>query len=172
MKNIRSIIVAVFFLLLLFPSSLATASKLHAVNSEAGKEIITSGGRLPKQGMPEKLKKVKLEVTAYYKPRPRQKKFATGSYRREIRLNGGGITASGKSVCIGYAAADPRIFPFGSVLEVPGHGWVVVEDTGGRIKGKRLDIFVGEGDTGREKAMDWGERVILVKVLRLGRKNI
>lgn len=174
MKNIRSIIVAVFFLLLLFPSSLTTASKLHAVNSEAGKEIITSGGRPPKQGMPEKLKKVKLEITAYYKPlpKPRQKKFATGSYRREVLLNGLSVTTTGKSICIGRAAADPRIFPFGSVLEVPGYGRVVVEDTGGRIKGKRLDIFVGEGDTGREKAMDWGERVIHVKILCLGRKNI
>ena len=164
--------IVVFFLLLLFPSSLAMTPMLGAVNSEARIEITTSEGRLPKQGMPEKLKKVEIEVTAYYKPlpKPKQKKFATGSYRREIRLNGSGTTATGKPARIGYAAADPRIFPFGSVLEVPGHGWVVVEDTGGRIKGKRLDIFVGVGDVGLERAIDWGKRTLYVRVLRLGKK--
>lgn len=152
----------VFFLLLLFLSSLA----------EARMEIITSGGRLPKQGMPEKFNEIKLEVAAYYKPlpKPRQKIFVTGSYRREVRLNGSGITATGKPACVGHAAADPKILPMGSMLEVPGHGLVVVEDMGGRIKGKRLDIFVGEGDAGRERAMDWGEKILDVKILRLGKK--
>ena len=159
----------VFFLLLLFLSSLATASKLDVVDSEAGMEIITSSGRLPKRGMPEKY--IRVKVTAYYKPQPKQKKFITGSYRREIRFNGLDKTSTGKFVCIGYAAADPRIFPFGSILEVPDHGRIIVEDTGGRIKGKRLDIFVGEGDTGREKAMEWGKRMLRVKILRLGRRT-
>ena len=154
MKNIKSVIVAVFFLLLLFPSSLATTS---------------IEGRLPKQGMPEK--QVELEVTAYYEPLPKQKKFITGSYRREKRLNGSDTTSTGKSVCVGHAAADPRIFPFGSILEVPDHGRVIVEDTGGWIRGRRLDIFVGIGDGGRERALEWGERVLRVKVLRLGRRT-
>ena len=160
----------VFFLLLLFLFSLVTASTLDVVNSEAGMEIISPSGRFPKQGTLEKLKKIEIVVTAYYKPLPKQKKFITGSYRRDIRLNGSGATATGKPVCVGYAAADPRIFPFGSILEVPGHGQVVVEDTGGRIKGWRLDIFVGEGDAGREKAIDWGEKTLYVTVLRLGKK--
>lgn len=146
--------IVVFFLLLLFPSSLITIYILKVVNSEARIEITTSNRRL-----------VEVEVTAYYKPLPKQKKFVTGSYRREIRLNGSGTTSIGKPVRIGYAAADPRIFPFGSILEVPGHGRVVVEDIGSRIKGKRLDIFVGTGDTGREKAMDWGKKTLLVIVL-------
>ena len=151
--------IAVFFLLLLFLSSLITSFILKIVKYEAGIEIATSNGQL-----------VELGVTAYYKPLPKQKKFVTGSYRREIRLNGSGTTATGKPVRIGYAAADPRIFPFGSILEVPGHGRVIVEDVGSRIKGERLDIFVGTGDIGREKAMDWGKKTLLVTVLRLGKK--
>jgi len=153
-------ITIVFLLLLLFPSSLI----------EARIEIAMSGGRLPKQGKPES-QMVKLEVTAYYKPlpRPRQKKFVTGSYRREIRLNGSGITSTGKPVCVGYAAADPKFFPPGSILDVPGHGCVVVEDTGGRIKGKRLDIFVGVGDVGREKAINWGRQTLHIRILQLGK---
>ncbi len=133
-------IIVVFFLLLLFPSSFGITPILNE-------------------------RFVKLEVTAYYKPLPKQKKFVTGSYRREIRLNGSGTTSTGKPVRIGYAAADPRIFPFGSVLAVPGHGRVIVEDMGSRIKGKRLDIFVGVGDVGREKAMDWGKKMLLITAL-------
>jgi 3D (Asp-Asp-Asp) domain-containing protein len=146
--------IAVFFLLLLFLSSLITIFILRVVNYEAGIEIATSNER-----------SVELGVTAYYKPLPKQKKFVTGSYRREIRLNGSGTTATGKPVRIGHAAADPRVFPFGSILEVPGHGRVIIEDVGSRIKGERLDIFVGVGDVGREKAMDWGKKTLLVTVL-------
>ena len=94
-----------------------------------------------------------------------------GSYSREVRFNGQGITASGKSVRVGYAAADRKIFPFGTILYVPGHGSVVVEDTGGRIKGRRLDIFVGIGDAGRERAQKWENQILRISVLRLGEKN-
>ncbi|MBI5079573.1 3D domain-containing protein [Candidatus Wolfebacteria bacterium] len=132
-------------------------------------EIPTSKEQIPKQGKLEM--QVDLEVTAYYKPlpKPKQKKFISGSYDREIKLNGSGVTSTGEPVKIGHAAADPVVFPFGSILEVPGHGKVVVEDTGSQIKGKRLDIFVGVGDQGRKKAMSWGRKIICVRVLRLGK---
>jgi len=62
-------------------------------------------------------------------------------------MNGRGLTSRG-----GYArpwytvAVDPRVIPLGSRLYIPAlaatpsGGWFVADDTGGAIKGKRIDI--------------------------------
>ena len=55
-----------------------------------------------------------------------------------------GKTASGRTVSRGLIAADPRVLPLGSRvrLEHPGYtGEYVVADTGGQIRGKRIDIW-------------------------------
>ena len=39
-------------------------------------------------------------------------------------------------------AVDPNVIPLGSILYVEGYGVFIAEDTGGKIKGNRLDIFV------------------------------
>ncbi len=126
--------------------------------------------RVSKQNAPAA--QVAAEVTAYYKPLPKQKRFITGSYRRETRLNGTGVTVTGEKARIGVVAADPAVFPFGSVLEIPGRGKVVVKDIGSQIKGHRIDVFVGAGDSGRKRALKWGRKILFVKILRLGKKEV
>ncbi len=37
-------------------------------------------------------------------------------------------------------AVDPRLIPLGSLLYVPGYGRALADDTGGRIKGRHLDV--------------------------------
>lgn len=111
-------------------------------------------------------KTVNLIVTAYYKPLPNQKKYATGSYKGDLRLNGSGRTFSGKEASEDFAAADITILPIGTIIKVPGHKVVQVEDTGGDIKGEKLDIFMGSGDEGLEKALEWGIKKIKVEVLK------
>lgn len=56
-------------------------------------------------------------------------------------------TASGTDYVEGRTiAVDPRVIPLGTAVEinVPGEGWheYIAEDTGGAIKGKRIDVFV------------------------------
>ena len=62
----------------------------------------------------------------------------------------GGVTfASGPSLPLRYyhsIAVDPRLIPLGSRVYVPayrglGGGWFTAQDTGGAIKGHRLDIW-------------------------------
>jgi len=56
-----------------------------------------------------------------------------------------GKTASGRMVSKGIIAADPRVLPLGSRvrLDVPGyHGEYLVADTGGLIRGRRIDIWI------------------------------
>ena len=52
-----------------------------------------------------------------------------------------GITASGVKATVGKTIAAPSNFPFGTVLFIEGIGYRTVEDRGGSIKGKRLDVL-------------------------------
>ena len=75
-----------------------------------------------------------------------------------------GKTASGRMVSRGLIAADPRVLPLGSRvrLDHPGYsGEYLVADTGGMIKGRRIDIWI---PTSRE-AMRFGRRTVKLTVL-------
>jgi len=71
-----------------------------------------------------------------------------------------GITASGKRARMGTISADPGILPYGTVLYVPGYGYGRVEDTGGAIKGNRIELFFDS----HRKALAWGRRAVTAKV--------
>lgn len=80
---------------------------------------------------------------------------------------GFGITASGSKVrrdTNGYSsiAVDPRVIPMGSKLYVPGYGYGIAEDTGGAIKGNRLDLFFSS----EKDCYNWGVRNIKVYILK------
>lgn len=71
----------------------------------------------------------------------------------------------------GMAAADPRVIPLGSVLRVthPDGGEVgifVIMDTGGAIKGNKLDIYM---QSCRE-ARRWGRRPVVAEVVDIGQR--
>jgi 3D (Asp-Asp-Asp) domain-containing protein len=65
-----------------------------------------------------------------------------------------GLTAVGKKATRGTIAADTSIFPFGTILHIPGYGYGVVEDRGGAIKGKHIDLFFPSHNMAKE----WGRR--------------
>lgn len=115
------------------------------------------------------VKKVKADITAYYKPLPGQRKFFTGSYRRDLRMNGTGETFSGDEAMVGHVAADLDMFPLGTILRIPGYGLAVVKDKGSLIRDNRLDVFMGEGDHGLKKSIEWGRKKnITIDVLERG----
>ena len=64
-----------------------------------------------------------------------------------------GITASGVYAKANHTIAAPKNIPFGTVLVIDGVEYTV-EDRGGAIKGKRLDIYF---DTHKE-ALKWGRQ--------------
>lgn len=62
--------------------------------------------------------------------------------RKHICGTGDGITASGTQVTPYYSVAvDPKVIPLGSLVYINGQ-WYRAEDTGGAIKGNRVDIAV------------------------------
>lgn len=66
-----------------------------------------------------------------------------------------GITASGTHVTAGRTIAAPPEIPFGTKISINGHIYTV-EDRGGAIKGKRIDIYF---DT-HQAALDFGVQYI------------
>jgi 3D (Asp-Asp-Asp) domain-containing protein len=81
-----------------------------------------------------------------------------------------GRTASGKMVSRGLIAADPRVLPIGTRVRVEAgtfSGDYEVADTGGGIKGRRIDIWI---PTTRE-AMQFGRRTVKLTVLSFGGKR-
>jgi 3D (Asp-Asp-Asp) domain-containing protein len=72
-----------------------------------------------------------------------------------------GTTASGQHAGHGIVAVDPRVIPLGSHLYIPGYGHAVAGDTGGAIRGNRVDLgFNSDSD-----AMQFGRRSVTVYVL-------
>ncbi len=55
-------------------------------------------------------------------------------------LSGNGITAVGLRVRKGIVAVDPRVIPLGTKLYIPGYGEALAADTGGWVKGNRIDL--------------------------------
>jgi 3D (Asp-Asp-Asp) domain-containing protein len=74
-----------------------------------------------------------------------------------------GRTASGKFVRKGIIAADPRVLPLGTnvtILHGPYAGDYLVADTGGKIKGKRIDIWMASCS----EAIRFGYRSVMLRV--------
>ncbi|HEY8343200.1 MAG TPA: 3D domain-containing protein [Calditerricola sp.] len=79
-----------------------------------------------------------------------------------------GITYSGVRVrrdTFSTVAADPNVFPLGTILYIPGYGYGVVADTGSAIKGHKLDLYF---ETLEDVYRQWGKREVDVYVLRQG----
>lgn len=75
-----------------------------------------------------------------------------------------GRTASGQSVTRGLIAADPRVLPIGTRVRVEAGPWTgeyLVADTGGAIKGRKIDIWTPSS----REAMQFGRRAVKVTVL-------
>jgi len=78
-----------------------------------------------------------------------------------------GRTATGVAPAQGMIAADPRVLPLGSRVRIEAgsySGEYVVTDTGGGVKGHRIDIWT---PTSRD-AMRFGRRAVKLTVLELG----
>lgn len=58
-------------------------------------------------------------------------------------------------------AVDPTIIPLGTKVWVEGYGEAIAGDTGGAIKGHKIDVFIPSYDN----AMAWGVKKVKIKVL-------
>jgi len=79
-----------------------------------------------------------------------------------------GITYSGVRVrrdAFSTIAADPNVFPLGTILYIPGYGYGVVADIGGAIKGNKIDLYF---QTKRQVYDEWGKKTVKAYVIKKG----
>lgn len=58
-------------------------------------------------------------------------------------------------------AVDPRVIPLGTKVWVEGYGEAIAGDTGGAIKGHKIDVFIPS----QENALAWGVKTVKLRVL-------
>ncbi|MEC2061292.1 MULTISPECIES: stationary phase survival protein SpsC [Bacillus] len=83
-----------------------------------------------------------------------------------------GLTYSGVKVkrdLYSTVAADPSVFPIGTILFIPNYGLGVVADTGSAIKGNRLDLYF---ETVKDVYNEWGKKTLDVYVIKKGTGKI
>jgi uncharacterized protein YabE (DUF348 family) len=59
-------------------------------------------------------------------------------------------------------AVDPRVIPLGTKVYVEGYGYAVAADTGGAIKGFKIDLFMPS----KADAYRWGRKKVKMKILK------
>ena len=72
-----------------------------------------------------------------------------------------GRTALGLKAQKGMVAVDPRVIPLGTRLFIDGYGPALAADTGGAIKGNRIDLCFNT----RGEALNWGRRSVRVVIM-------
>jgi 3D (Asp-Asp-Asp) domain-containing protein len=74
-------------------------------------------------------------------------------------------TATGLRAQFGVVAVDPRVIPLGTRLFIEGYGYAIAADTGGAIRGNRIDLCKPT----RAAALRFGRRMVRVHILRPAR---
>ncbi len=92
---------------------------------------------------------------------------STLNYSKKITMNAsaytatGSKTASGRVAQVGVVAVDTKVLPFGTKLYIEGYGYAVAGDTGGAIKGNKIDLFYNTN----AECLNFGRRNVDVYVL-------
>ena len=88
-------------------------------------------------------------------------------YSREMYMTAtaysytGRNTASGVPPYVGSVAVDPRVIPIGTRMYIEGYGYARAIDTGGDIKGNRIDVFLET----EHQCRKWGVHKVKVYIL-------
>ena len=76
-----------------------------------------------------------------------------------------GVTANGTDLranpSLKVIAVDPSVIPLGTKVWVEGYGEAIAADTGGAIKGNKIDLFMAD----KSDASEWGRKTVTVKVI-------
>ncbi len=74
---------------------------------------------------------------------------------------GYGITRSGEKARRGIVAVDTKIIPLGTRLYVEGYGMAIAGDTGGAVKGNKIDLYMET----HEQCLAYGRKEVKVYLL-------
>lgn len=115
-----------------------------------------------KKEQEERAKKEKQQQSAPQNVSGRTITMRSTAYTSDPAENGGySTTAMGTAIRYGVAAVDPNVIPLGTRLYIEGYGYARAEDTGGAIKGNRIDLVFGS----KSQSNNWGRRTVRVTIL-------
>ncbi len=91
----------------------------------------------------------------------------TGSIKRKINVvatayTGYSTTSTGQKPVWGTIAVDPKVIPYGTKVYIPKFNKVfIANNTGGAIKGNKIDIFMNT----KKECYSWGRKNIEIHIL-------
>ncbi len=155
MKNYNIAINILFWSLIAFVSFIAVMSIVSprqiedALPFKREKEVIVKK-EVEKRPMVVSFEK---NVNWYY--------FVATGYSANDPVQGtNSTTATGTEVREGIVAVDPDTIPLGTKIEIKDLGTFVAEDTGGKIKGNRIDIFFDS----KKEAKKFGRKGVWINI--------
>lgn len=102
-----------------------------------------------------------VKVQEYQKPEPDpEPKIVT--FEATAYTWTGNRTATGTWPEEGIVAVDPEVIPLGTQLYVEGYGPAVAADTGGDIKGNRIDLYMSTD----AECWEFGRREVRVREIK------
>lgn len=112
----------------------------------------------------EGIEKIDLVITGFYSPLPNQKRYVTGSYEKEIALNGDWVWMASWKRVYTWALAAPKKYSFWTKIYIEWYWVWVVEDRWGSIidaEHTRIDIWMWYGDEWLERAIKlWSRKAV------------
>jgi resuscitation-promoting factor RpfB len=149
-----------------------TLQKRYEVVMENGKEV--SRKLIDSKTLTDSVDKI---VAVGTKPKPvvSRSKSSSQSGGREFYVSStaytaycsgcSGITATGYNLKANpgakVIAVDPNVIPLGSKVYVEGYGYAIASDTGGAIRGNKIDVFFSS----KSQALSWGRRTVKIRII-------
>jgi 3D (Asp-Asp-Asp) domain-containing protein len=149
----------------------------HGVDGEIVREyLVSDGGDEPSERALVKETRREPVPAIFHMGKPSSRAVSRGTYTRAKvvemqstaytpsagRKNPTYRTRTGTRAEYGVIAVDPKVIPLGTLMYVEGYGFGIAEDTGGAIKGNKIDVCIES----RQKAMAWGRRKVKVHIFR------
>lgn len=111
-------------------------------------------------------KGTKVEQTVYRGAETGEEFYVTATAYSPYCNGCSGYTATGLNIKdnphMKVIAVDPKIIPLGTKVYVEGYGYAIAADTGGSIKGYKIDVMFPT----TAEAYKWGVRKVKIKILK------
>jgi len=154
-------------------SAPTTKENVPAANESA--PTVKESAQVTKESAPTVKESVPVTKESAPTPKENESKTNDSAGSKVIVMEASAYTASCKG-CTGITATginlkenpntkvisvDPSVIPLGSKVNVEGYGVAIAGDTGGAIKGKRIDVFIPN----KQDAINFGRKQVKVTIL-------
>ncbi len=139
----------------------STVKKVSSVKTASVKKTSKKVSSVKTTSVKKTSKKVSSVKKSSVKKTSKKSRKYLGTFKA-YAYNGAGTTASGTTTKANRTVAvDPKVIPLGSKLMINGKIYIA-EDTGGFIKGKKIDIFMPSYND----CIQWGVKNVKVYLIK------